>query len=588
MPRISAFNNPSLLSPRFRFNTGSVENGRAEYYARPPELPYTVNSQWDIIQWHSESFLNPSIYTTENPLYADNVLGTADYTWTNEASTMALSVYGSPGQWTYRITTIDGQDGSSANMGDTSPGGRNLFLSTSLNAASNYTFDKQITFSSQQRLSEIFQTGHGQGATFGLNSFTIAFNSQSNPHYNAALPTLNGFLQFPLADSRGAPPSWGRLYFSGTNFAWNALSSDAGGDYLKWGEDQGALHNITIDLNSAVVDLARNLALEHSSYSSSLMNMSLWSLGSYFYGGESLDGTGATFDIADPVISRDTDQNFDASMANSKFVTISNNYQTVYDTGLASTAKTQWWFASPSGNASIDMDGQTLHTNVVISNNDTVYAGSADGFIFANGPGMKLVGGSGYSVPVLSKGNDTVTGGTGQQLVFLGSAGTLSYHTQASTLQPAGDSTYRHWVIGDGINQDQTLNFVGGGVKSAIFLGHEDASLQLGNAGDFVSIGFGATRPALGGGTVSIVMGAGDDTVWVNSLASGPLTISNFDPNHDRIALIGQQEGITRTYPTSDTATRYLLNSGKYLDIYTSDGTRLASGDNLIHAVLMQ
>jgi hypothetical protein len=281
-----AWSDPSVDGPKLAFNNGQVTGVTEDLNPVLPNIAGPVSS-WHITQWNPGSWFDPATMIVDPPL-VDPVLGSALYQWNAIGS--SLSIFGAPGNYIYALTDGNG------NL-------RDLNLETGAYASANYTFDKQVTFTADERIAAAADNGPVDGAT-AANNFTVAFNRQDSANYDPSLPTISIFLQIELSVAGAVPKAYASFGTSAGNI-YNVVPGGEGNNYLAGNPDGGALHQVTINLSSAVAQMTRWLATADPSAGNAVLDLSKWSLTSAYIGIEASTGSTMTLDVAHPVVTRD-------------------------------------------------------------------------------------------------------------------------------------------------------------------------------------------------------------------------------------------------------------------------------------------
>ncbi len=309
MTQTAIFVDPSLAGPDVRFSTGTVVDGAEAYATDLPDIFGTADPGWNITQWATppDQIFDPSTVVSGDPRDTDPLLGAARASWHtgSAAGGSLLAVYGGPGDASFRLGATGGDN-------------RDTFLQTTGYAPGTVTFDRQIDFTAQERLSAAHA---GTGTAIAFNAFTVFFNAADNPSYDAALPQTELFLQVPLTDFRGEPGAFstitaGNTYQQIYNVSSEASAADGStvadesADYLGFAADDGPLHTVSIDLTQALLRMVRAMAAQNPAMASAYLDLSRWSLGSVYAGVETGGGDGAdpaslSLDIAHPLLTRD-------------------------------------------------------------------------------------------------------------------------------------------------------------------------------------------------------------------------------------------------------------------------------------------
>ena len=306
--KTTIFADPSVAGPDVLFSTGAVVDGAQSWAADLPNVAGSPDPGWNVTQWNtpSDQIFDPDAATAD-PAAVDALLGAPLAAWnTGTARDGSLfAVYGGPGNYSVRV----GASGGSA---------RDTFLQTTGYAAATTTFDHQISFDAEERVASAVA---GSGTAIAFNAFTVFFNAAGNPSYDSSLPSTEIFLQVPLVDFRGEPGAYStitaddtyqQIYNLSSQYvtASGTVASNASVDYLPFDTDTGALHSVRIDLNQALLRLVDALAGQDPAMASSYLDLSRWSLGSYYGGVETSAGSGGdteslALDIAHPTVTED-------------------------------------------------------------------------------------------------------------------------------------------------------------------------------------------------------------------------------------------------------------------------------------------
>lgn len=306
-PMIFAYTDPSVDGPILPFNTGKIING-VEQYNKDISTIDNFSVGWDLTQWSSPEILNPLNF--DSNVRVDPIIGPELYEWETQTEDSSLGVYGSKNNYTYELTSKNGH------LQDT-------YLQTYTPAVSDFTFDKQVTFSARERISDVY--GSLGSYTQVQNDIVVVFNDSRSANYNSGLRSIVAFVQEIVSSSRGGNPAYANWDASTGSVIYNInLSSDISGQSLKWASSSGSLQNIDVNFSSAVAQMASYLASQNTDglSPSTLENMSMWSLSGFYAGVESSQGSGASLDIQDPIITRDSFKNFAMSDVTTHPVTI--------------------------------------------------------------------------------------------------------------------------------------------------------------------------------------------------------------------------------------------------------------------------
>ncbi len=306
--KTTIFADPSVAGPDVLFSTGAVVDGAQSWAADLPAIAGSPDPGWNVTQWNtpSDQIFDPDAATAD-PAADDALLGAPLAAWNTGTAQdgSSFAVYGGPGTYAFRV----GASGGST---------RDTFLQTTGYAAATNTFDHQISFTAEERVAAAVA---GSGTAIAFNAFTVFFNAVGNPSYDPSLPSTEIFLQVPLVDFRGEPGAYStitaddtyqQIYNLSSQYVTGSgtVASDASVDYLPFSTDTGGLHSVRIDLNQALSRLVDALAGQDPAMASSYLDLSRWSLGSYYGGVETSAGSGndtesLALDIAHPTVTED-------------------------------------------------------------------------------------------------------------------------------------------------------------------------------------------------------------------------------------------------------------------------------------------
>ena len=485
--KTTIFADPSVAGPDVLFSTGAVADGAQTWAADLPSIAGSPDPGWNVTQWNTPSgqIFDPDAATAD-PV-ADALLGAPLAAWNTGTARdgSSFAVYGGPGAYAFRL----GASGGST---------RDTFLQTTGYASATNTFDHQISFTAEERVAAAVA---GSGTAIAFNAFTVFFNAVGNPSYDPSLPSTEIFLQVPLVDFRGEPGAYStitaddtyqQIYNLSSQYVTGSgtVASDASVDYLPFSTDTGGLHSVRIDLNQALFRLVDALAGQDPAMASSYLDLSRWSLGSYYGGVETSAGSGGdteslALDIAHPTVTEDDS------------VPVSSD-------APVSTVQ------SIDGGSYADIETDDVVTTLLGTSNT-----------------IALAAGDGMAKTVTSDGTDTVSVGRdetvalhalGARLTVIGNTGAVVAIDGSAPVATSGafDTLTLH--------SDAVGNLIDGSTAGA--------SLSLGGDGDQVGLDGPADASlsgqddtlAAGGGTVSLfddgdtvdLNGAGSQTVFLN------------------------------------------------------------------------
>ena len=280
------FSDPSVDGPRFKFGLGVA--GVASYYPSVPNLPGAPSTDWHIAQWHTPETMDPAAVILGDTSDPDPILGNAVYTWKTPHTGLALSTYGTPGDFSYRLSSSGGEYSTD--------GGKNIFIETNSFSGQQYTFDHPMSFTAKEAISQVLP---GNGPEQVGNNFVVIFNGAGMAHYNPLTPTYSVFLQVPLSDSRGPPGEYASR--SGNTLIYSVV----GGASMGYAPASG-MSNVSIDMNSALLKMIAGTAgILGAPTPQGYGDLSRWYLSGAYFGLETMDTGGLSLDVQHPVISSD-------------------------------------------------------------------------------------------------------------------------------------------------------------------------------------------------------------------------------------------------------------------------------------------
>ena len=430
----------------------------AAYYSALPNVP-GAPSAWHVAEWHTPQTLDPSVMTQGDISEADPILGLPAYSWSTQNRDIRLSAYGTPGNYSYRLSDYNGTL--------TSDGGQNIFLEAAPTGPLP-TFDHPINFDVDEALTSVGSGGIAQQVG---NNFTVAFNAPGRPGYDPGLPTLSAFLQVPLSDSRGAP---GAYFLAG---APTSVYNLTGQPYLPF-HSATAFSNVSINVNAVLQDFISAYSKSGAAPSpTGFGNLANWSLTSTYVGSETADGGGLSLDVSHLRVTTDTSVAYSGTSGQAVTITAvpqaSGSPASLVGYADASTAvQGSMPLAVSSGGPGY------LQWQYIWSSSDAVALSTSVANVF-------LHGGAGNDALQVAHGQNVLDGGTGSNFLT-GGDGNDTFFTDArstavvwNTIQNfhagdaatlwgfvAGTSSY-HWdtaISGAANAQGATLrgNIVGG------------------------------------------------------------------------------------------------------------------------------
>ncbi len=555
------FADPSVAGPDVLFSTGTTVNGVQTWAADLPDIAGTPDAGWNVTQWNTpaDQVFDPDAPTDGE---ADALLGPVLAAWnTGTASDgSSLAVYGTAGDYTFRV----GASGGST---------RDTFLETTGFAGAAPTFDHPLIFTADERVASAVAGG---GTAIAFNAFTVFFNAPG-PSYDPSLPSTEIFLQVPLVDFRGEPGAYATVtagdtyqqvfnlssqYVTGSG----TVGSDASVNYLPFATDSSGLHAGRIDLNQALLRLAGTLARQDPSMASAWLDLSRWSLGSYYGGVETSAGSGGpeslALDIAHPTVTTDDSVTMSPDTPLSTVQSIDNNSYADVETDDTVTTL-------PGTTNSITLaPGDSMAKTVTSNGTDTVSVGADETVsLHALGTGLTVMGGSGANVaidgnaPVTASGvfgiltldsdadQDLIDGSTtGGRLSLGGNNNQVALVGQADAFLSGQDDSF---AAGGGtvslFNDDDAVDMNGAGSQTVFLNGHDASVGQTGN-GSQVVVGTASQT-----GLLQLQGGHGAQTLWTGGTSA---TITASDDSGPQASLtLRAQPGSTSTVQLGDEKT---------------------------------
>ena len=614
----SAWTDPSIDGPKLAFNNGQVTGVTEDMNPILPDIAGPVSADWHFTQWNPGSWFDPADAIVAPPL-VDPVLGQVAYEW--QAVGSSIAVFGSPGNYTYALTDSDG------NL-------RDLNLESGITPSADFTFDKQVTFTADERVAAASNFGPVDGAS-AANCFTVAFNRQDAAYYNPNLPTISIFLQVELSVAGSAPKAYASFNTSGGNI-YNVVPGAEGNQYLPGNPDSGGLHQVSINLSSAVAQMTQWLAEADPSVGGAVLDLSKWSLTGEYIGIEASTGSSLTLDVAHPTVSRDPNQPVTQISAQTVSITGGADAQTPVTVDVESVA------ATPS-RSGVLAAGDTVSFTVsgssaLVEQGTTAFLSLSDGgkatfsgedghggltFIYTVGSGdlssdLKVVGvnlngstiddtsGASLDVATLASASGTDTGlsvdatapvvsgdavqvdtATGEVVVtgdafalahpgLLGSASAQYGTPGLNVLSPSGPNAL---VLPDNLGQVAVIDnaasstVVVGDGNDLTYSGSSNALIIGGIGNDTVLSGAGNDTIALGGGHNQIYAGSGDSVIYSESA-----DLVQAGSGHDTVSVTGSNATINGGYGSSTLAVDDSAGSGTTINVSTGATVTGSSG----------
>lgn len=331
------YDDPSISGPDMAFNNGQVDGYTEEFDSSLPNLTSNTDPDWDITQWTAPGYFDPTNPDTNDTADSDPLLnGDPIAKWSAVSGNVSsgLAVYKSSQYgYTYALTQAGGSN-------------TDVFLQTKeQNAGVPNTFDHQLTFSANERITNVEPNGDNT-TWFCYNAFTFAFNLSGK----YSVPAASYFAQAVMADNRGqetADSGNGTSLSTGvfnvsnndtyqdTSGAWHIDAIDAV-DSLPL-EDDTSFHQVTINLNAMLDSLISALSLKYPQYATYYQDLSDWTLTGSYIGPEGVSSGStdpsysATMEVNDIKITSGDSADQSYSAANQKIVQVSD--------GQASTIK---------------------------------------------------------------------------------------------------------------------------------------------------------------------------------------------------------------------------------------------------------
>ncbi len=561
------FADPSVAGPDILFSTGAVSDGAQTWAADLPDIAGSPDPGWNVTQWNTPS---DQIFDPDAPADADAdadaLLGPALAAWNtgSAADGSSFAVYGGPGDTTFRV----GASGGST---------RDTFLQTTGYAAATTTFDHPLTFTADERVASAVA---GSGTAIAFNAFTVFFNASGNPSYDPSLPSTEIFLQVPLVDFRGEPGAYQTIAAGDTDQQVYNLSSqyvtgsgtvasNASVNYLPFSTDTGGLHGVQIDLNQALLRLVDALAGQDPAMASAYLDMSRWSLGSYYGGVETDAGGGGggepeslALDIAHPTVVEDDSAAVSSAIPPSTVQSIDNGVYPDLETGDIVTT------LPGTINTIVLGPGDGTAKTVTSDGTDTVSVGANETVaLHALGTRLTVIGATSADVaidgsaPVATSGTfdtlalhsdvdgDLIDGSTADASLSLGgSADQVELDGPADAALSGQDDSL---AAGGGtvslFNDDDTVDMNGPGSQTVFLNGH-DATVGETGTGSQTVVGIASQT-----GLLQLQGGHGAQTLWTGGTSSA-VTASDDDSSRASLT-VRAQPGSTTTVQLASEST---------------------------------
>ncbi|MFT8522601.1 beta strand repeat-containing protein [Gluconobacter oxydans] len=344
---IDVFQNPSEIGPNIRFNNGEVVNGVEQYQKEIPNLPGDFNEDWDVTQWCSGSYFDPTNPILNSAEFQDDVLGTPIATWQQGSSNdsygnSSLSIYNSSEA---SDSSTEGKNLSGYTYAIQVQGGtlNDVNIQSYKNLGLSVTFNHQIDFTANERITNV--TGNTGLVSFG-NNFTVNFNTVKKI---SGVPQLGIFMQSVVYDSRGVETveagysslnganSGGKVYNPGDLSLLSSLSSSLSNIQYNYNSEVDAFsgetsdfYKVSINLNAALDKIIYVLSKQDPKNASYYQDLSNWVLTGSYVGGESGNlgsaqpsNSSATMDVNNISITQDLSSNIEYSENSQKIQSIS-------------------------------------------------------------------------------------------------------------------------------------------------------------------------------------------------------------------------------------------------------------------------
>lgn len=428
----SAFTNPSQTGPNLAWSSETVGPSGINWQNNTTTSPGGTDLTWGIVQWSSNEIFDPTVQAP--PIY-NSLFGESISNVVTPDGQNGVATFDNSGSYVYQLTDIGGKL-------------KDLQLATTENAALDWTFNFQMTETIQEGIFGTY-TSSSLGPTSMSNGVTVAFNRPGSPYYNPNLPTMSVFLETPLSTQSGSPGFYTNNNQSSLQYNV-APGPNNNNQALPFFADN-QMHQVTIDLNSEVAQMSTWLASLTSlpkvqqAGTSAIENMQNWSLTSDYMGIEAI-GSGATLDIQNPEINRNTSQPFSYTDQSSTAVTVSGGLNFQQFQGFVQDGNTYNVTNDPLATANISATSGT--PNIVYGNSAALNYTGRNGTIYLN------------LLNPYPTGTATITD-LGGDIVFVGS-GSLNYIEEgAGTIilaPPARNTTGTVTIEGRGVSVATTVD----------------------------------------------------------------------------------------------------------------------------------
>ncbi|WP_155720723.1 hypothetical protein, partial [Gluconobacter oxydans] len=300
---IDVLQNPSEFGPNIRFNNGEVVNGVEQYQKGIPNLPGDFNEDWDVTQWCSGSYFDPTNPILNSAEFQDDVLGTPIATWQQGSANdsygnSSLSIYNSSEA---SDSSTEGKNLSGYTYAIQVQGGtlNDVNIQSYKNLGLSVTFNHQINFTANERITNV--TGNTGIVSFG-NNFTVNFNTVKNI---SGVPQLGIFMQSVVYDSRGVETveagysslnganSGGKVYNAGdlsllsSSFSLSNMQYNYNSEVDAFSGETSDFYKVSINLNAELDKIIYMLSKQDPKNASYYQDLSNWVLTGSYVGGES-------------------------------------------------------------------------------------------------------------------------------------------------------------------------------------------------------------------------------------------------------------------------------------------------------------
>lgn len=535
------FGDPSVTGP----NT-LLGNGVGNEFTGTSELPGATSSGWEEIQWQAGSYFQPDGFSTT---HVDSTFGNAIGYWNQGTSydvkgDSSYAVYGKQGSYVYQMQAQGG------NLNDV------LIQTTSELSPGVYTFNHNITFTANEGLTNVSgTTGDYQAG----NNFIVSYN------YNGVREDF--FLQVQVADSRGAPSAYSTVRANNIFGSIYNESDEGRTDYFSWTDTNG-LKQVTVNLNEALLDLAKTV-YKNTNLGSSVLDMSNWSLLSSYIGVESgslgnvsPSNSTASFEVQNPEVLYDESSTFDSSDTGLKVTTISGTVQSDIISSLttANNANADISLAPASGVGTQTIVANGYWDQIQLNNHSLISYVNTGASFSSNGGSLTLSG----------PGNTYISGSYSGLYISLNSTSSVNASlTGYSNIENSGQLALT--------GQNAYATITGNGYDDIVG-SFKSLNLDISNGDVYSSISYNGNHSLQGsiinnGGNVNLT-DSGHIYSYTNS---GTTNISGTDTSNSELDIYGNNTSVYGSFYYIDGS----INTSSKLNVLATNADIYNNGGNV-------